>query len=91
MGAHQPTEFTSRYGISVRMLGPNGGGHGARRGHVMHAVRVDDRGFLESLCGYRPSYEWSEIHRDPISCPKCLRRLKRLAAAMPPEGPQTTP
>lgn len=72
--------YTVRYGISVRMLGPNGRGHGARRGHVMHAVVTDERGLLVSLCKYSPSYDWSEAYAQPVSCPKCQRKLMKVVA-----------
>ncbi len=72
---------TVRYAISVRMLHPNGRGNGARRGHVMHSVGWEEEGHgyvaFRALCGYRPSYEWSEPYAEPVTCPKCLRRIAK--------------
>lgn len=70
--------YTAHYGIALRMLGPTGGGHGARRGHVMHACRHIGPHGLFAICGYSPSNDWSETRDgDEITCPKCLRRLAK--------------
>jgi hypothetical protein len=73
-----------RYSINVRMLHPNGRGHGARKGHVMHAVEpeADGQGYMNrAICGHRPSYDWSEPHEGAVTCPKCLRKIAKLQEA----------
>ncbi len=51
----------------------------------MHAVALQDvgHGYVENraLCRYRPSYEWSERYDEPVTCPKCLRKIAKLQKA----------
>lgn len=69
-----PIYFT-RYGIRVAMLHERGFGVGKARRQRTHAVPTTGR----ALCGYAPSFEWSGPEDQPPTCPKCLKKLKKMA------------
>lgn len=76
-----PKKFEARY-----MAGKCASGAQRDTGPRWHAVPEGAFHTHQALCGRSPAIQWSDprpIEERPVTCPSCLRRLKRLARETP--------
>lgn len=63
----------------LEKTGRRGSGHNGDHGKIAHAVPYAE---WAALCGTTPTGagDWSSYESPTVTCPKCLKRMEKLAA-----------